>query len=91
MLWVSGDFHFASIGRVGPNASALGGTQTEILVGPGAQTGNPGYLLCRPPQFDWASTTNNYTTLELEPMRRRARVEWHDRDGSVVRSAEVDL
>ncbi|MCA9604517.1 MAG: alkaline phosphatase D family protein [Myxococcales bacterium] len=91
LIWVSGDFHFASIGRVGANDRALGWNQREILAGPGAQTGNPASLLCRPPQFDWASTTNNYTTLELDPTRRRARVQWIDRDASVIQSAEIDV
>jgi alkaline phosphatase D len=88
VLWISGDFHFASIGRVSP--SGPGATQTEVLAGPGAQFGNPANLLCRPPQFDWTTTTNNYTSFELLPSQRRIRVRWHDRDGSVIRTAEID-
>lgn len=91
VIWVSGDFHFASIGRVGANDSALGWSQREVLSGPGAQTGNPAALLCRAPQFDWASTTNNYTTLELDARRRRARVQWIDRDASVIQSSEINF
>jgi alkaline phosphatase D len=88
VLWISGDFHFASIGRVSP--SGPGSTQTEVLAGPGAQIGNPANLLCRPPQFDWTTTTNNYTSFELLPAQRRIRVRWHDRGGSVIQTAEVD-
>lgn len=91
VIWVSGDFHFASAGRVGANERAIGWNQREILAGPGAQTGNPAAFLCRPPQFDWASTTNNYTTLELDPRARRARVQWIDRDGSVIQNIEIDV
>ena len=87
VLWISGDFHFASIGRV--SSSGVGSTQTEVLAGPGAQTGNPAAFLCRPPQFDWAAMTNNYTTLELDPMDRLIRVQWVEGDGSVAQSSEV--
>lgn len=87
VLWIGGDFHFASVGRV--SASGPGSTQHEVLAGPGAQLGNPAALLCRPPQFDWASTTSNYTSFELLPARRTIRVVWHDGRGSVLRNAEL--
>lgn len=89
VIWVSGDFHFASFGRVGANDRALGWNQREVLAGPGAQTGNPAQLLLRAPQYEWSSMTNNYTTLELDPARRRARVAWHDRDASVLQTSEI--
>jgi len=88
VLWVAGDFHFASIGRV--SGSGFGSTQTEILVGPGAQTGNPASFLLRGPQFDWSSMTNNYTTMELDPARSLIRVQWVDDDASVIQSSEIN-
>jgi phosphodiesterase/alkaline phosphatase D-like protein len=66
VLWLSGDFHFASVGRVSPHGP--GSCQTEILAGPGAQL--PNYLamgLNASKQFDWASARNNYVTLTFSP------------------------
>ena len=91
VLWISGDFHLASMGRIGATESAVGGTQIEVLAGPGAQGGNILAESLRAPQFDWASTTNNYTTFELEPALTRVRVRFHDSGGSVVQTGEYVL
>jgi len=88
VVWISGDFHFASFGFVSP--SGPGSTQREILAGPGAQTGNPGAFILNRTQFPWSSTTNNYTSLELLPAQRRIRVWWHEGDGSVLEVREID-
>ncbi len=67
VIWLSGDFHFASVGRV--SAEGPGASQTEILAGPGAQV--PNYIgmgLNAKEQFDWASARNNYVTLTFDPM-----------------------
>jgi hypothetical protein len=53
---LAGDFHLAAMGRL--TVAGPGATQVEILVGPGAQTGNPLALLLQPPQFDWFSLEN---------------------------------
>ncbi|MFK7989372.1 MAG: alkaline phosphatase [Sandaracinaceae bacterium] len=89
VLWVSGDFHLACIGAVA--RSGPGASQTEILAGPGAQIGNPGSFLLREPQFSWASITNNYTTMELDPTGPQIRVTWHDGSGDVIHAAEIDF
>lgn len=66
VLWVAGDFHFASLGyvsKIGP-----GQKQRELLAGPGAQV--PNYLgaaLNLSTQFDWASAKNNYVKLDFDP------------------------
>lgn len=76
VLWVSGDFHLAAMGRVateGPGAGAI-----EILAGPGAQLGNVLAPTLQPPQFDWASAESNYTTLALDPATRAVTVRYHD-------------
>jgi alkaline phosphatase D len=88
VLWISGDFHFASIGKVA--RSGVGANQTEVLAGPGAQSGNVAGLSLPREQFPWSSTTNNYTSFELIPSERRIRVYWHDGGGSVIHTAEVD-
>lgn len=77
VLWLAGDFHFASVGRVSPHGSP-GCRQTEILAGPGAQI--PNYLaaaLNGSPQFDWASVRNNYVTLKLDPGRYQLKLVYH--------------
>jgi alkaline phosphatase D len=88
VLWIAGDFHLACIGSV--SRDGPGSTQTEVLAGPGAQVGNPGAWVLGEPQFQWASTTNNYTTFELDPSRPRIRVLWHDGDGSVIQTSEIN-
>ena len=88
VLWLSGDFHFASVGKVG-RSGQMGEGQWEVLAGPGAQTGNPASFLLRRPQFEWSSTTNNYTTLELDPAAMRIRVSWINASGSTIQVQEI--
>ncbi|MDQ3036215.1 MAG: alkaline phosphatase D family protein [Myxococcota bacterium] len=89
VLWVAGDFHLASAQRVA--TSGPGSAQTEVLVGPGAQTGNLLARFLTSAQFDFATGENNYTVLELDPATTRARVWWHDGDGVVIETQEYDL
>ncbi len=82
VLWISGDFHLAMIGRV-----ALGGPgqhQIEALVGPGGQMANPSPSYPSPPQFDWASGTNNYAAFELDPTTVSVRMKYFDGQGTVI-------
>lgn len=89
VLWVSGDFHLASAQRLAP--SGLGSTQREILVGPGAQSGNVLAGTLGPPQFDFGSTTNNYTVLELDPGAGTVRCVWVRGDGSTLEDRTYTL
>ncbi|MEZ4360293.1 MAG: alkaline phosphatase D family protein [Kofleriaceae bacterium] len=83
VLWLSGDFHFASAGRVAP-AGQLGASALEVLVGPAAQDPNPLWAaIVDTPQFDFASGTNNYAVIDLEPGERRATFTFHDPRGDV--------
>lgn len=88
VLWVSGDFHLASVGRVA--LSGLGSTQTEILVGPGAQFGNPLELQLLKPQFSWASSESNTTLLELNPQTGVVTCQWIGQD-KVLREQALAL
>ncbi len=79
VLWLSGDFHLGSMGRVatsGPGTQAI-----EVLAGPGAQSANPGLAAVRGDQFDFVTGTNNYVALHLEPATRDCRVVFHDGEG----------
>lgn len=81
VLWLSGDFHFASAGRVSPAGATAGSSAVELLVGPGGQDPNPLWAaLVGDPQFDFASGTNNYAVLDLDPATRTAKVTYHDKD-----------
>lgn len=76
VLWLSGDFHFASVARV--SSEGPGARQCEILAGPGAQI--PNYLaasLNASPQFDWASARNNYVTLTFDTQRYEIGLVYH--------------
>lgn len=80
VLWVSGDHHFASVGKV----SLLGkGRQAlEVLAGPGAQTANPVWVGLRPPRWDFATGTNNYLRLHFDPLSTSVEVIFVDADGT---------
>ena len=81
VIWLSGDFHMASTGRVsleGPGKGAL-----EVLAGPGAQFSNPVVKQLHPPQFDFVSPFNNFAVLDLDPFSGEARVSFHDEEGDV--------
>lgn len=89
VLWVAGDFHLASAQRV--SGSGAGSTQIEILAGPGAQSGNILAATLGGAQFDFATSENNYTVIELDPATGRARVWWIDADGSTIETLEYAL
>ncbi len=81
VIWVSGDFHFGSAGRVSP--SGVGSSAIEILAGPGAQTPSDLAAACNTPQFDYASGDNNYTVLTFDP-NAGVRVAFTASDNSVL-------
>lgn len=89
VLWVAGDFHLASSQRVA--TSGPGASQVEVLVGPGAQTGNVLAATLAAPQFDFATGENNYAMIDLDPTLRRATVWWVSGSGSVIQVREHDL
>jgi alkaline phosphatase D len=89
VLWVSGDHHFASAGWVA--ALGPGRTQLEVLAGPGAQSGNVAYALLRPPRWQFASDTNNYTTFKLDPMTMKAEVTFFNGSGVTLFNRVYDL
>lgn len=88
VLWISGDFHMASVGRV--STAGAGSTQVEILVGPGAQTPNPVAFFAAAPQFDWATGASNLTTLDLDPAAGTIRCQWRGAS-SVLRDQTLRL
>jgi hypothetical protein len=55
-----------------------------VLAGPGGQTPNPLHYLLRPPQFDFATSKNNFATLRLDPSARQLRVAYIDDDGDEI-------
>jgi alkaline phosphatase D len=86
VVWVSGDFHLACIGRVGA-AGAPGATQLEALVGPGAQAPNALPSYPAGPQWDWASGKNNWAELDLEPATGLLTLRYVDDRGRVFHEA----
>jgi len=89
VLWVAGDFHLGSMGRVA--RTGLGAEQVEVLVGPGAQNGNVLAATLGPPQFYWASSENNYTELAFDPASRTVDVRFHNGEGFVIASHTYEL
>jgi hypothetical protein len=82
VLWLAGDFHLGSAQRVSESGAGMG--QLEILAGPGAQLPNLGVALLGPPRFDFATGTNNYVALHLDPASTSARVVFHDGNDAVL-------
>lgn len=81
VLWLSGDFHLGSMGRIsrtGPGSRAI-----EALVGPGGQFSNPSPSYPGPPQFDFSTARNNYVVVDLEPADLTARLRYIDGTGRV--------
>lgn len=81
VLWVAGDFHLATAGRVsraGPGSSAI-----EALVGPAGQRPNTSPTYPGKPQFDFASGVNNFTVIDLDPGTGTARLQFVDGAGQV--------
>jgi alkaline phosphatase D len=89
VLWVSGDHHFASVGQV--SAFGVGREAIEILAGPGAQGANPVWGLLRPPRWDYATGTNNYVTIALDPMTKVCRLAFHNGTGTELFGKEYTL
>jgi alkaline phosphatase D len=89
LLWVAGDFHFATAGRV--STSGAGSNQTEVLVGPCAQNGNVASVLCTGPQFDFESTTNNFATLAFDPGAHSVTIDWWGPTGRRVSRQSYSL
>jgi alkaline phosphatase D len=83
VLWVAGDFHLGSAGRLA--RSGLGSDAIEVLAGPGGQFPNPLVAtLWGNPQFDVATGASNYTAVALDPETRGARVTFHDGRGQTI-------
>jgi phosphodiesterase/alkaline phosphatase D-like protein len=81
-FFVSGDFHMASMGRIAQ--AGVGASLTEVLAGPVASSGNPAWVQCRAPQFDFASDTSNTTFFDLHPATGEVRVKWIGSTGVVL-------
>ncbi|MGQ0507714.1 MAG: alkaline phosphatase D family protein [Myxococcaceae bacterium] len=82
VLWVAGDLHMASMGRVsmrGPGQKAI-----EVLVGPGGNEANPSPSYPRAPQFDWASGFNNYAVLDFDPATTTVSLKYFDGNDKVI-------
>ncbi|HEY5920350.1 MAG TPA: alkaline phosphatase D family protein [Kofleriaceae bacterium] len=84
VIWLSGDFHLAFISHVSP--SGVGSTQREVLAGPGGQSANPLLSSLLAPQFSYKTGTNNYTTLQLDPVGKSVTVRYHDAAGTTFHS-----
>lgn len=89
VIWVAGDHHFASAGRVA--ASGAGSTQLEVLAGPGAVGDvNPLWSTFGKPQWDFTSGTANFLLLQLDPDTATVRVSFHDEAGNEFMSREYN-
>lgn len=89
VLWVSGDFHLGTVGRVsreGPGSKAI-----EALVGPGGQRANTSPTYPSPPQFDFATGVNNYVMIDLDPATVTARLQYISGSGKIIEDRSYPL
>jgi alkaline phosphatase D len=86
VVWLAGDFHLASVGRVSPDG--YGFRSLEVLAGPGAQWPNLRAAWLRGRQFDWASGVDNYASLAFDPRTGAVRVQHFDKKGRVVQDSQ---
>lgn len=89
VLWVSGDFHLGTVGRVsreGPGSKAI-----EALVGPGGQRANTSPTYPSPPQFDFATGVNNYVLIDLDPATVTARLQYVSGAGKTLQDRTYAL
>jgi alkaline phosphatase D len=89
VLWVAGDFHLAFVSNVSPNG--IGASQRELLVGPGGQSANPLVGTLNAPQFSFATGTNNYTVLELDPATLTLTARYIDGTGAEFHVETLNL
>lgn len=83
VMIVSGDFHFACFGRAGKRGQP-GYSLFEALVGPGANKPNPSPTYPHGDPWEFSSAVSNYTSFELNPHTRQARVRYHAGDGRTL-------
>jgi len=88
VLWVAGDFHFSSLGRVGGSGDR-GENQWEVLVGPGAQVSNPLHSALTGSRWPYAGGTNNFTELRFDPSAGEIRVRFIDGGGGVIADESI--
>lgn len=94
VLWVSGDFHYPQLGRLAFEEEDLGGRYYEILAGPAGSNINPLVttgLLESNDQFPIVLETWTFVAVTLDPSTGQARIEFVDRDGSIIASQVLEL
>lgn len=89
VLWVAGDFHLASVGRLDLQGPCC--NDWEVLVGPGGQTANASPSYPGRPQFDWSSGTNNFGVFDFDPATGVVTLEYVDGKGRVFHTAKFNL
>lgn len=82
VLWVSGDFHMASVGYLAPSGPFAG--MREVLVGPAGNTANPLGNTLGGPQFDFSTGASNYGTFRFDPADRSVTVSLIDGAGRTL-------
>lgn len=89
VLWLSGDYHFPSVGRV--SRSGAGSAAVEALTGPANQTPSTRGRALGPPQIDWAGDANNYLAVHLDPSQGTARLVFHNGSGATLSDRTYSL
>ena len=96
VVWLAGDFHFGAVTRIEPPPSAWS-TQREVVMGPGDQFINPGWLTLGlasgASQFSAAIGEVNYTRFTADPLSLppKLTVEFISADGDVLHEEAIAI
>jgi alkaline phosphatase D len=91
VLWLSGDFHFGQIARLGP-PGAVGDSMYEVLAGPSGSTINPlGELIAESEQFLAGVSAWNHTRFTCDPQLGSIHVEFIGDTGDVLEEMVLEL
>ncbi len=91
VLWVTGDVHYAQVGRV-DDEGGPGADQWEVFTGPAGSFLNVAADLYEGhPQYTWMAAVHNWCRFTCDPLRGTVLVEHVDDAGAVLHRIELAL
>ena len=92
LLWITGDFHWGAVTRVGKEFPFLAGSQWEVLSGPAGSFINPIAWITQPnDQLQRVVAEFNYTWFHADPATGIVEVAFVGDDGGTISSIALEL
>ena len=90
VLWVSGDFHWGAVTRVGDEPEDPGFDQVEVFAGPGGSSINPlAYLVGEDDRYPAVVTEHNVVLIDADPQAGTLWVRFVAASGEILREATL--